>query len=146
MSSGAIRILVLAASVAAAGCAPEEQACDAVMGVYQGTYTYIDGNCAFMQQTAGPFDMTSSQATSTMMLVRVDDMIITEVIKQGCTVQITRKASREGATLWQMEGKLDVESEDVLSGPMVRYEWLNGAQVCGGTYDVMMQRQVPTTF
>ena len=146
MSSRSIRILVLAALAAAVGCAPEEQACDEVMGVYQATYTYIDGNCAFMQQTAGPFDMTSRLSASTMMQVRVDDMITTEVIKKGCTVQITRKSSREGATLWEMEGSLNVESQDVLSGPMVRYEWANGLQSCGGTYEVVMQRQVPTAF
>jgi hypothetical protein len=141
MSSKSIHLLVLAA-LAGAGCQDEAQGCPEVMGMYLATYTYADGNCALMQGTAGPFDMTSERATATLMQMRTDDMIITEVTKRGCDVRVNRSASKEGNTLWLMEGQLDVESSDTLSGPMRRFEWQDGVQVCAGTYNTVMQKMV----
>ena len=143
MSSKSIQLLVLAA-LAGAGCQDEAQGCPEVMGMYLATYTYADGNCAFMQGTAGPFDMTSERATATLMQMRTDDMITTEVVKKGCNVRISRYASKAGTTLWQVQGELDVESGDVLSGAMIRYEWQNGAQLCAGTYQTVMEKMVAT--
>lgn len=143
MSLKSIQLLVLAA-LAAAGCQDEVQACDEVMGTYLATWTYVDGTCGQMPGTAGPFDMTSDHATATTMQMRTDDMITTEVIKKGCNVRVTRYASKAGKTLWQVGGELDVESGDTLSGPMTRYEWMDGAQLCAGTYQTVMQKMVTT--
>lgn len=144
MASKSIQLLVLAA-LAAAGCQDEMQACPEIMGTYLATYTYVEGTCGPMPGTAGPFDMTSMRATATTLQMRTDDMITTEVVKRGCDVRLTRSASKDGATLWLVEGRLDVESGDVLSGPMRRFEYQNGTQLCAGTYDTLMQRMVEQT-
>lgn len=140
MSASWIRMLMLGAFVAS-GCQTEEQACDEVKGMYLATYTYVDGNCTPTLGTAGPYDMTSDRSTATTMQMRVDDMITTEVVKRGCTVDVTRMATKEGKTLWMVQGSLDVESSDVLSGALSRYEWMDGMQLCQGTYETVLERQ-----
>jgi hypothetical protein len=144
MSAKSIQLLMLAA-LAGAGCQDEEQACPEVMGSYLATWTYVDGTCGPMPGTAGPFDMTSERATATTMQMRTDDMITTEVIKKGCDVRLTRSASKDGATLWLVEGQLDVESDEVLSGAMRRFEWQDSVQLCAGTYQTVMLKVVEQT-
>ena len=64
---------------------------------------------------------------------------------RGMPYTLNLAKCRRALVYRQVEGQLDVESGDTLSGQMRRFEWQDGTQLCAGTYETVMQKMVMTT-
>jgi hypothetical protein len=139
-----ISIVVLAGSLLPMACAPEEEACDPVAGVYQPIYVARGGNCGPVPQTAVPLDGGNSGVKMNTVM-EFGRNIVTKVVHKGCSLRVTQEiVAKNGMLESTMNGgDIAVLSSKQLTGQVVYQRFtptMPQTVMCEGVYEATFTR------
>lgn len=128
-------------------CAVDDTMCPAVSGVYEPTYTPLDGTCGFITSpNMLPFGESSGSGSIKTLENRLNDDVTTEVVHKGCTVRVSQTvATKEGILQSQIEGEsIKVHNARELSGRVqyIRFNAFNQIE-CQGNYEATIRKPTP---
>jgi hypothetical protein len=138
-------VVALASSVLLVSCAPEEQSCDPVAGVYQPIYVWRGGTCEFeLPKTSVPLDGGASGFKMNTVM-EFGRNIVTTVVHKGCTIRVTQEiVAKNGMVESTMNGgDIAVLSSKQLTGEVnyARFSpTMPQVEVCRGTYEATFTR------
>ena len=117
-------VLVVAVGALFAGCTANGQ-CPRPIGKFVGNYTPVSGNCTNIKSRNLTFD-NAKELSSIATDMSLSDSVTTEVNLIGCTVTVEQSISDAQATrmIAHIEGNLDVDDENALSGTLAYQEYL----------------------
>jgi hypothetical protein len=136
--------LAFASSASLTACAPEDEKCEPVAGVYQPIYVARSGNCGPITPKSLPLDGGAGGVkTSTVMEFGYN--IVTMVVHKGCSIRVTQSiVTKEGMVESEMNGSdIAVHSSSQLSGQVsyTRFSPTMPQQaVCQGMYEATFTR------
>lgn len=146
--------VALASSVLLVSCAPEEEACEPVAGIYQPIYVARAGNCGPVAATAVPLDGGNSGVKMNVVM-EFGRNIVTTVVHKGCSLRVTQDITSKNG---MMESKMDGGDIAVLSSKQltgqVHYQRFTTTMpqvvACEGVYEATFTRPdsvvAPTTY
>jgi hypothetical protein len=109
-------------------------------------YVPLTGNCGFIDSpNMLPFGEGSGSGSIKTLENRLNDDVVTEVVRKGCTVRVSQVvATKQGIVQSQIEGEsLKVHNARELSG-QVKYLRFNELGVaCEGTYEAQIRKPTP---
>jgi hypothetical protein len=146
--------VALVSSVLLVSCAPEEESCDPVAGVYQPIYVARAGNCGPVAATNVPLD-GGSGGVQMNVVMEFGRNIITTVVHKGCSLRVTQDIMAKNGMLESSMngGDIAVLSSKQLTGP-VYYKRFTSTMpqtvACEGVYEATFTRPdsvvAPTTY
>jgi hypothetical protein len=136
--------VALASSVLLVSCAPEEQPCDPVAGVYVPIYVAREGNCGPIAATDVPLDGGNSGVKMSIVM-EFGRNIVTKVVHKGCSLSVKQDITAKNGMLESSMngGDIHVLSSKQLTGP-VYYQRFTSTMpqtiACEGVYEATFTR------
>lgn len=148
MSSIRLTLIAMSCALVGIGCRPEEQTCPRVAGQFQALYTPLTGSCGEVLAPPRVAIVDGPQPVQTSILTFPNGRLTTEVVRRGCTVQMTQlfESPSAGKPQSYITGPdLAVQSANELRGlvSMTRYD-TQGNVACSGSYDAHLVKESAT--
>jgi hypothetical protein len=120
-----------------------QSGCAAVQGIFAPSYTPIDGNCGpIANPTSVPFD-GGLHGINTIMQHLANGTITTDIVLNGCSLQMTQKVAD---TMGRLQTEVDapdlhIESATRITG-RISFKRFNATsiQMCQGNYDAVFTK------
>jgi hypothetical protein len=125
--------------LSALGCgSPTAEGCPRAIGVFHGSYTYLDGNCGASLEGRALLLEKDDPGNTVRKVNNLSDSVITEINLIGCSIGMKQEIiSAAMLKLSDLQGDLEVEDESALSGVVEHHEYMpDGSTVrCTGHYN-----------